>query len=1097
MQKTGKFLLTLLCMTLIAVTLAFSVSAADAPTSEEIIAEYTINPATQAAYTLAEAWAYAEASANDVEVIVYADSTNYTNQLKAINKTNKKTTLQLTGDVTTSSSITIAKNADITIDVSGATLTITNKISMTNTSHLTFRTTTAGGTISKGSTGVVCLTPSATANPEVSFISCKEGEKELSVNATSAIVVLEKGSTAGTAKISFEGGSYTSASSIVKLNSNPTAHPPVVHFSAKGASFALDAEGFIRLDISNTISQNAGAIGVGSCFNFKNCSFGSINTSSKNFFYENTKDGLNGRFFATVTFDTCSFDMVCVNGAKAITYVKEIGADGSTTVYDSNYPYLPAGETATTANNCTYDYRPEAIAAGWTTDRQITFKGKCAFTKSTSTFNENYDGFASENMTGEGEYYNVFYSTGTIITENALVYSLDDFKYFFDLNKNGKRHNVLKLEADIELDGAMSINKTQDLAIDLNGNTLTASASTTSNVYGTLHIFSSKKGGAFVSPCTKGFITLNNNSGTASATPTITFGREKDPIENLTIHSSSTDSDSGLILFSSSFAYESATLTFYNLNLSSTYNLIKLNSNASKDIAPKACITMKGCVISLSSKGLLSYNETQTLDTSTAANNGRFAVGTFLDVEDCIINGGGANLFASKVQAQCTGGPKVSNFQGRFYGTVTFKNTAFNNVSINCADLYSTKENLAQNGVNEEYVVPDDWDVTKQVTFLEGCTFQKTSGLLNEDKNGVLEGLTNVTIAEGAVIACTEVADQRALLQKSDTVELTWELPDADAYTMLYKKNVEILAPELPEGTTVNGNTYSLAWNPTPELATESATYTTRWSGGATLSANYTLDAAIDFNAYVPVSAEITHINGTPVAQLNKKSLAAKQYWMITFADLAPKDAYKSQCVELTVQLDGETTVLVERYISLVGYAKAALKSEASESLKSLVLHTLDYINKAHLYFEEDAESVAQIDELLSNYEFTPYEWTESNVKDLSGSYENVLGAGLDLSQMPGFAIYVRADYEGEVIVNGKAYSDYVDVPVEEGEHAKYVIIVTKAYEMTKDLTVTVGNDSFTFNLDTFIKYNAASAPYAHALYGYAKAAEEYVKTQK
>lgn len=353
----------------------------------------------------------------------------------------------------------------------------------------------------------------------------------------------------------------------------------------------------------------------------------------------------------------------------------------------------------------------------------------------------------------------------------------------------------------------------------------------------------------------------------------------------------------------------------------------------------------------------------------------------------------------------------------------------------------------------------------------------------------ILLCLTLFTVALTFSVSAEEASD--------DTVRITWNLPATEPYTELYQKNTPIQVPQLPESKTVNGNTYTLAWDEIPELATEDATYSAKWTGGAKLSANYTLDSSIDFNAFVPVSSEITHVNGTPVAELSKKSLAAKQFWMVTFPNLAPKDAYESQLVALTVKLDEDYTVVVERYISLVGYAKSALKSEASSAIKNLVLHTLDYINKAHMYFEEDAESVEQIDELLTTYEFTPYEWSERNVKEMAGSYENVLGVGLDLSQKPGFAIYVSADYEGSVMVNGRAYNSYFEVPISKSEYAKCVIIEMKAYNMTRDLSISVGDDLFEFNLDTFIKNNAADEPYAHALYGYAKAAEDYLKTQK
>ena len=398
-----------------------------------------------------------------------------------------------------------------------------------------------------------------------------------------------------------------------------------------------------------------------------------------------------------------------------------------------------------------------------------------------------------------------------------------------------------------------------------------------------------------------------------------------------------------------------------------------------------------------------------------------------------------------------------------------FTNTAFEGVSL----LLEQCKNVA-------------------VTFGGGCTFHmQGKGGIHEYGNTFLS--ENIALCEGYVLAHSEREGVYMTLQDSDAVKLTFVL-EGEEISVFYKRGAKVKAPAiLGGGVTLNGNYYYPEYDKDiQEFATEDATYTLRYNGGGQLSGNYTLNTAIDFHAYIRATDEITHINGIPVAELDTELAGGNRFYKITFPLLAPKDAHDSQLVRLTVNL-GMKTVTVDRFISLVGYAEAAVESNLGEEIIDLVLRTMDYINKANIYF--GGKSVERIDALLESQNFKPYEWVGENVREI-GRYENLRGACLDLNQTPGYVFYVRADYEGDVVINGKAYHDYSEVRVMGGQAVKYVVVSLPAYQMTEDITVVAGEDSLVYNLDTYIAGVASHQPYAHAFYGYVMACKNYIGTE-
>ncbi len=398
-----------------------------------------------------------------------------------------------------------------------------------------------------------------------------------------------------------------------------------------------------------------------------------------------------------------------------------------------------------------------------------------------------------------------------------------------------------------------------------------------------------------------------------------------------------------------------------------------------------------------------------------------------------------------------------------FSANISASNVHFDGVSLNIADTSNLKIQIGQ-----------------------GCTFDMgNQDGINEWGNGFT--YPNIEIQDGYVLARTEQKTSFAILEASEVVDLTFILEE-ESILVHYERGAKV-HPQ-GGGVTINGNYYYLQYNKeVQESAQTNETYRVHYTGGAQLSGNYTLNTAIDFHAYIPATDEITHINDVRVSKLETVLVNRERHYKISFPNLAPKNAYETQTVSLTVKL-GSKVVTVDRYVSLLGYAESAIKNKLSKNILDLIFHTLDYINKANMYF--GGESVERINDLLKEQNFTPYQWEEKNVQEI-GKYENLRGACLDLSQTPGFVFYVRADYEGTITVNDKVYQEYSDPVTVAGEQLKYIVLKIPAYQMTNNLTVVAGEDTLVYNLDTYIAGKAPTEPYAHAFYGYVIACKNYV----
>ena len=276
------------------------------------------------------------------------------------------------------------------------------------------------------------------------------------------------------------------------------------------------------------------------------------------------------------------------------------------------------------------------------------------------------------------------------------------------------------------------------------------------------------------------------------------------------------------------------------------------------------------------------------------------------------------------------------------------------------------------------------------------------------------------------------------------------------------------------------------------------------------ISGNLTLYANITFNLYFRKDGYIKGVgynNGTVTKTFTDAdivTIGGAEYYLFKLDTIAPKDL--SAAFDLDVALaNGESTATYSVRTSLVKYADSVLQN-ASESAegKTLVMALLDYVRETSVTLggvATDFAGIKAIDTCLAKYGYTRTEWkkTENVITPAAG---DVQGAALELVSTPGFVFFLSDTYADKdsvtVTVNGVT-KDYEVRHIDVNGTAKHCFTVDNIHisNYRKDLTVKLGEQSFTYNFDVYMAGFKTTVPaYAHALYAYSLAAEAYLATQ-
>ena len=271
------------------------------------------------------------------------------------------------------------------------------------------------------------------------------------------------------------------------------------------------------------------------------------------------------------------------------------------------------------------------------------------------------------------------------------------------------------------------------------------------------------------------------------------------------------------------------------------------------------------------------------------------------------------------------------------------------------------------------------------------------------------------------------------------------------------------------------------------------------------ISGNLTLYAKITFNLYFRNDGYIKGVsynNDKITKTFTDADLVAidgNEYYLFKLDTIAPKDL--SAAFDLDVVLaNGESTATYSVRTSLVKYADSVLKNASeSEKGKTLVKALLDYVRETSVALggvSPDFAGIKAIDACLAKYGYTRTEWTKSETA--TPAEGDIKGAALELVSTPGFVFFLNDTYDGKdsvtVTVNGVT-KDYT-ITHAEGKHY-FTVDNIHISNYRKDLTVKLGEQSFTYNFDVYMTgFKTAVPEYAHALYAYSLAAEAYLAAQ-
>ena len=396
------------------------------------------------------------------------------------------------------------------------------------------------------------------------------------------------------------------------------------------------------------------------------------------------------------------------------------------------------------------------------------------------------------------------------------------------------------------------------------------------------------------------------------------------------------------------------------------------------------------------------------------------------------------------------------------------------------------------------------------LAFGEGCRYPSTvsipqvatgvkGGVMINDTALTYRGARRITLAQATEGLSSFTEEATITLNRKVTANyatLTF-VSGTESETELWEKGET--PPQIED--TLIGDNYIVTYG-TIETVTEDATYTARViSKESRIKGNLTLYANITFNLYFQEDGFIKGVRynekETLFTDADRVQVDGVDYFLFRINDIAPKEL--SKAFRLDVIVEGSTATYTVM-TSLVKYADSVLKN-ASESAegKTLVKALLDYVRETSVALGDvstESMGIKAIDACLAKYGYTRTEWKkpESVITPATG---DVKGAALELLNMPGFVFFLNDTYADKnsvtVTVNGVT-KDYT-ITHKEGKHF-FTVDNIHISNYRKDLTVKLGEQSFTYNFDVYMAGFTTVPAYAHALYAYSVAAEAYLATQ-
>ncbi len=263
--------------------------------------------------------------------------------------------------------------------------------------------------------------------------------------------------------------------------------------------------------------------------------------------------------------------------------------------------------------------------------------------------------------------------------------------------------------------------------------------------------------------------------------------------------------------------------------------------------------------------------------------------------------------------------------------------------------------------------------------------------------------------------------------------------------------------------------------------AGEVKTFTSTTSSlGFSLLGNLTLSDTIGFNIYIPesVSVEAVYMDNVRVEPMAEPTYVTKADAMCYCysIDLAPQEAVKTFTVMIVLS-DGTR---ITRPTSVGQYAENLVKSstdsngvwlttEAAVKSRALLGAVIGYIEQAMMYSGYNADIVS-LANILTKAGFTNTAPTTGTVYDTAALQNVIRGAQINISDTVRFRFNLMENVDPESItfevVDDAGHKGVREAIIGDG----WVELSLRAYEITKDITITVGDTSCGYNLYTYYK---------------------------
>ena len=498
------------------------------------------------------------------------------------------------------------------------------------------------------------------------------------------------------------------------------------------------------------------------------------------------------------------------------------------------------------------------------------------------------------------------------------------------------------------------------------------------------------------------------------------------------------------------------------------------NRNNVHPESSRPTLIVEGCVVNIP-------NATASTAVFTVSCNSVFRI------TDTVINAPAAGHLFSLDNTIVGTDPNYSFVDG--YKTMEVR---IGNISYNTKELVKTTSN-DPNG----YKYPE---IAERLGYVEGALIGSNNG--------------TTVLYEGCVIARQPSSTAPyVVVKRTDAVNITWRV-GSSSFTEYWVKG-SVPTPDSPEVKALTVTSDATKAYSFPEIeATADATVTGVLVTRFEIKESLALYNGFTVNIYVELKDGVSFtdfkVDGKAVIA-TQYELDGKQYMKITLSYDDPITAAADH--KLTVRFNDSTVgavgVVRSADVSIINYISTVLAGDYSREEKSLVGNILKYVKSIYEYKGEILGSDYRgIVSLYDEYsEHITVSAIERQAVDMSAIRDYVTSAALYLDDAIAYRFFIADGFSGSVTLSYTAIdgskvsktfdsSSFIPATGADGGMVRYVELQMRPFELTSDITITVGGASAVYNLRAYYhavaKEQGVTTNLINAIYAYAESAVNY-----